>query len=109
MSTTNNLEQYIERRTDILATIEELKHELDEINAHLAANLDTGKQQIGKYTVNKIETRRIDTKQLSLDYPIDQYPSLYKESIDNAAVKNMFAPDALELYKTAPSVSFRIS
>lgn len=81
-----------------------------EIKAILATRLPVGTLAVGDYEVIvKAGARRLSTSRLAAAFPVETHPSLYKPTLDTAAVKAQFAPVALAEYQDQgkPTVEVR--
>lgn len=92
-----NLVALAEEAVTLNAQAEQIKERLDEIKAILVNEAGAGTHTLGVHKVQiRAGVRRLNTSRLTATYPADQFPQLYKNAIDTAAVKNQFAPAALE-------------
>jgi hypothetical protein len=80
---------------------EYLNQQIDSIKAELAKQNPTGGKILGK-TLSLSWPRRTNWKKLEADFPRDQYPQLYKISLDQAAAKKNFSEVQLAAYQEIP-------
>lgn len=95
------LAELLNARTTYQADLEYIGEQVAAIDAILIDRLGTvGTHQVGDVKVQVREYTRTDLAAIERDYPAGQYPGLYvtKTTIDPAAVKKAFAPDALAQY-----------
>lgn len=91
--------ELVERRAQLKADAEYIADEIAKVDAQLIELLDTvGTHNVDGIKVQVREYTRTDYKKLADQYPAEQYPALYKVEtvLDQDAVKNQFAPAALE-------------
>lgn len=103
-------EQLVLEAVKLQAEAEAIKERLDTIKTILVNQRGAGTHTIGAHKVQiRAGVRRLNSSRLTAAYPADQYPQLYKSAIDTNAIKNQFAPAALEdFYDTgSPVVSFK--
>ena len=93
-------ERLIARRATLKADLEYMKGEVEAIDSQLLELLggEVGTHDIAGTKVQIREYTRLDTKWIEEQYPVSQYPQLYKvtTAVDNDAVKKQFAPTVLE-------------
>lgn len=100
----------VNEAVSLQAQAEQIKERLDEIKIQLINKKAPGTHTIGDHKVQiRAGVRRLSSTRLAKDFPAETFPQLYKNSFDTAAVKNEFAPAALEQYYDigAPVVSFK--
>ena len=101
------LEAQAKRITDLQATIDNAKTEIDGLKAQILETHDIGTYEAGnlKVTVKK-GAARLDSRKITKNFPAETFPQLYSTSLDAKAVHREFSPQALESYEThnAPSV-----
>ncbi len=97
----------VARRVTLKADAEFIANELQSIDAQLLELLPVGTHDVDGTKVQVREYSRVSYPQVEKDYPQAEYPDLYvtTTSIDQAAVKKAFAPDALEQYKVVGAKS----
>lgn len=103
-------EQLVLEAVKLQAEAEAIKERLDTIKTILVTERGAGTHTIGAHKVQiRAGVRRLSSTRLTQAYPAEQYPTLYKTAIDTNAVKNQFAPAALEDFYDvgSPVVSFK--
>lgn len=108
--TTINLVALADEAATLNAQAEQIKERLDEIKTILINEAGAGTHTLGAHKVQiRAGVRRLNSSRLTAAYPSDQFPQLYKHAIDTSAVKNQFAPAALEDFYDlgTPVVSFK--
>lgn len=109
-TTTTDLIALADEASTLTAQAEQIKERLDTIKTILVNNAGTGTHTLGAHKVQiRVGVRRLNSSRLTAAYPADQYPQLYKQAIDTTAIKNQFAPAALEDFYDlgSPVVSFK--
>lgn len=104
--------ELVDERASLQADVEFIKERIAQIDGQLIERLPIGVTEIGDTKVEVREYSRLDTKWIEENYPVSQYPQLYKvtaPAVDAAAVKKQFAPAVLEEHKVrgAKSVVIR--
>ena len=103
--------ELVDERASLQADVEFIKERIAQIDAQLIERLPVGVTEIGDTKVEVREYSRLDTKWIEENYPVSQYPQLYKvaaPAVDAAAVKKQFAPAALEEHKVRGAKSIVI-
>lgn len=60
------------------------------------------------YEAGKVQVsypRRVNWRNVEAAYPVEKYPHLYKQVIDQTAVKSALAPSALDVFKQDASTA----
>ena len=83
---------------DIRSQMEPLEARAKDIEKTLRG-APKGTHYLGGGVVTVSTNARLDTKALAAQYPPDQYPQLYTQTLDTDAVKKAFAPNVLESFK----------
>lgn len=104
--------ELVDERASLKADIEFIQERIAQIDSQLIERLPVGVTEIGDTKVEVREYSRLDTKWIEEQYPITQYPQLYKvpaPAVDVVAVKKQFAPAVLDEHKVrgAKSVVIR--
>ncbi|QZY52900.1 hypothetical protein [Leucobacter tenebrionis] len=101
--------EWILRLAELKAMAERIKEEKETLDARLVEALGEGTHKHEHATVTISRRGTVDKKRLAADYPAESFPTLYEPVISTDAMKQQFAPAALEPYKTysAPSVTIR--
>lgn len=92
----------LERRATLKADAEFITGEVEQIDSQLLELLGTvGTHDVAGVKVEVRQYTRQDTKWIEEEYPVDQYPQLYKvtTAVDPEAVKREFAPAVLDAHK----------
>lgn len=94
--------------------VKALEDEKKILNAKIKQAYDnagvTGKQTLvyqaaaGALIVDLNEQRSVDTESLTLDYPLEDYPTHYKSVVN----QETFAPDLLESYRTKTKATLSV-
>lgn len=108
-ATDEHVGEWILRLAELKAMEERIKDEKDTLHARLIEKLGDGTHKHEHATVTISRRGTVDKKKLAVDYPAENFPTLYESVISTEAMKQQFAPAALETYKTysAPSVTIR--
>ncbi|MEQ6898983.1 hypothetical protein [Microbacterium sp. KR10-403] len=96
------LDDLLKQRAAYKADAEYIQDQIEKIDAQIIDRLGTvGTHQVGDVKVQVREYTRTDTARIQTAYPAAQFPQLYvtKTVLDEAAVKQQFAPDVLEGFK----------
>lgn len=78
--------------------IEQANERRDEIANKLRA-LAYGSHAAGELTISIQHNRRPDSARIVAEYPQEQYPSIYKSTVDVAAFKRYVAPIIVESFQ----------
>ncbi len=100
--------ELVDERASLKADIEFIQERIGQIDSQLIERLPVGVTEIGDTKVEVREYSRLDTKWIEEQYPISQYPQLYKvaaPAVDTAAVKKNFAPAVLDEHKVTGAKS----
>lgn len=93
-------ERLVARRATLKADLEYMQGEIEQIDSQLLELLggQVGTHDIAGTKVQVREYTRLDLKWIETEYPVAQYPQLYKTmtAVDAAAVKKQFAPTVLD-------------
>lgn len=93
-------ERLVARRATLKADLEYMQGEIEQIDSQLLELLggQVGTHDIAGTKVQVREYTRLDLKWIETEYPVAQYPQLYKTTtaVDAAAVKKQFAPTVLD-------------
>ncbi|MGA6128807.1 MULTISPECIES: hypothetical protein [unclassified Microbacterium] len=103
--------ELVDERASLQADVEFIKERIAQIDAQLIERLPVGVTEIGDTKVEVREYSRLDTKWIEENYPVSQYPQLYKvtaPAVDAAAVRKQFAPAVLEEHKVRGAKSIVI-
>lgn len=96
------LQAQAERIAVLQAEIKTREDELDSLKSQILDAYTPGTYQAGGLkVVVKNGPMRLDAAKIGHDYPQDQYPQLYKSTLDSKAVRGAFAPVALQAYQVA--------
>ena len=81
---------------DLQARAEQIKDRLDEIKALFATTLETATHDLGGTTVTVSPNRRLDTKKAEENYPVSEFPHVWKASIDTKKLRDEIGQNAYD-------------
>lgn len=95
-------QKLIERFLLLKETVENAKIEMEMIRQTLADKYPEG-TRIGQSRLTVSYRASLNVRALTSAYPPDMFPQFYKQNIDIEKVKQHFAPQTIETYKTPPT------
>lgn len=104
------LEQQGRRIALLQADIEEKQLELDALKSDILEHWPAGDYETGTVTVRvSAGAKRLDETKFEAAFPAGSYPQLYKAKPDMKAVKQQFAPLALDPYLKTGKGTVKVS
>lgn len=98
----------VARRIEVDEQIATFTKQKEEINAELLERLPSGRNDINGVRVTISQSKTLNSEAISRDFPFETYPDLYVNSLNNAAVKEAFAPAALASYQKLSKPSVKV-
>ena len=101
----SDIESLVARREAVKEKLEHLTQEKDKLDSQIRDHFhnEVGKYDAGEWSVQLRKNARFDPSAFEKEWPIVEFPNLYKPSPNLAAIKEELSPKALEAYYVAGS------